>query len=169
MTTLETISSLNIQTTLVIIKPDAMEAGNAQAIMTDLQAIQLSAVTKNPEDTTPLGLKIVTSKEVTPTLPTVQKHYAEHLGRDFYPSLCASMAGKTVTVLLLRGPSAISAVRGALGNVGSEKAAPVGLRGKYGSSTQKNAIHASDSVSAASCETALWFPELIDCEDICRI
>ncbi len=92
---------------------------------------------------------------ITPELAA--KHYAEHVGKPFYPGLLDFITSAPVAALVLEGPEAVSVVRSMIGATNGIKANPGTIRGDYGLSGQQNLVHASDSVESAAREIALYF------------
>jgi nucleoside-diphosphate kinase len=140
-----------METTFVVIKPDAFKANHADNIVKDLEA---------------LGLEIVEMWAQRPTLHLAKEHYIEHKGKNFYEGLCSFLCEGDVVAVILYGESAVSTVRNALGNVAQpeKNIEPKGLRGKYGTGVRANAIHASDSVESAKREISLWRRNIIQPE-----
>jgi nucleoside-diphosphate kinase len=134
--------------TLVIIKPDAVH-----------RHIEILERFRDK-------FQIVRQKTFWPSLALVMTHYAEHKGKDFFEPLCQFMTSGLVTVLELQSEAKdiVLQVRTMLGKVGEKGT----LRGDFGTSTQHNAVHASDSDESAQREIQLWFPEFhklaSDCE-----
>ncbi len=134
----------DIERTLVLLKPDAVERGLVGQIIAryerkglELRALQLRTVSKD----------------------MAAKHYAEHMGRDYFDALEAFITSGPVVAMILEGPNAIAIVRAMHGPTDPCAAAPGTVRGDYALSTRMNLVHASDSPAAASRECQLWFPE----------
>jgi len=126
--------------TLVLIKPDAVSKKHTEAIMN--RFIQS-------------GLVIKRQRCLQPSIGRAMEHYLEHVDKPFYPGLCRFLCSGPVVALELQGDEQVVAtVRKMLGAVGQ----PGTLRGDFGTSTQENAVHASDSNKSAESEIALWFP-----------
>lgn len=137
--------NLRTDRTLVLLKPDAVARGLTGQILARYQ-------TK--------GLQIVAlhQREVSPELAAA--HYAEHYGRDYYPTLIEFITSGPVVALVLAGERAIEIVRLMNGATDSALAAPGTIRGDFSIYYQRNIVHASDSAPTAAREIALWFPEL---------
>ena len=132
------------ETTLVVIKPNAMKKNLAGVIIKKFQekGLQLS------------GLKLMEiSKELCETF------YAEHKERPFFPNLVEFMSSHPVVVLALFGEQAIVSVRTLMGDTDPSKAAPGTLRFEYGDNIGENALHGSDSKESAKREIALFFSD----------
>ncbi len=91
------------------------------------------------------------------TSELLQQHYAHHVGRPFFPDLCAFMKSAPVIVLLLGGENAISVVRRLVGPTDSRKAPKGTIRGDYGQDSTVNMVHASDSPEAVAAEIKRFF------------
>ncbi len=136
-----------METTLIILKPDAVQRGLVGRIIARF------------EDK---GLQIVACKfmQITPQL--AQTHYEAHKGKPFYEGLVRFMTSSPVLVLAVRGNSAIAISRAMMGATFGSKAAPGTIRGDFGVSNSFNLIHGSDSPEAAERELRLFFrPEEI--------
>lgn len=130
------------ETTLVIIKPNAMKKNLEGAIIKRFQeeGLKLS------------GLKLMKmSKDFCETF------YAEHKKRPFFPELVEFMTSAPVAVLALSGEQAVSFVRNLMGDTDPKKANPGTLRFEYGDSVGENALHGSDSLRSAEREIPLFF------------
>ena len=88
------------------------------------------------------------------------RHYAEHVERDFDPPLRAFVTSGPMVALVLEGDEAIEVVRALNGATDGRKAAPGTIRGDLSLSNRENLVHGSDSPESAEREIALWFPQL---------
>lgn len=131
-----------METTLIILKPDAVQRGLMGRILTRL------------EDK---GLQIVGAKltQIAPSL--AQTHYEAHKSKPFYPGLVRFMTSSPVLILAVRGVGAITIARNLMGATFGSKAAPGTIRGDFGVSNSFNLIHGSDSPEAAERELRLFF------------
>jgi len=135
-------SETDMEKTLVILKPDAMERR--------LYGTVLLRFEKEGFDI--LGAKMMS---LTPAL--LREHYAHVADKPFYPEIEAFMSSRPVLVLALAGENAIARVRELLGPTNS-KVAPKGtLRGDFGTEMMRNVCHASDSPAAAEAEIRRFF------------
>ena len=138
-----------METTLIILKPDAVQRGFMGRILSRF------------EDK---GLQVVGAKfmQISPELAA--KHYEVHNGKPFYDSLLRFMTSSPVMVLALRGKGAIAISRRMMGATFGSNAEPGTIRGDYGVSNSFNLIHGSDSPEAAQKELKLFFrdEEIID-------
>jgi nucleoside-diphosphate kinase len=131
-----------MQTTLIILKPDAVQRGLMGRIISRL------------EDK---GLQIVGCRLMTISPELGARHYEAHRGKTFYPGLLRFMTSAPVLVLAVRGVGAIDICRAMIGATFGSKAAAGTIRGDYGVSNSFNLIHGSDSPEAAQRELALFF------------
>lgn len=131
-----------METTLIILKPDAVQRGLIGRIVTRFEEKGLSIV----------GLKLTR----IPT-GTIEQHYAPHKEKPFYPGLVRFMTSGPVVVLAVRGVNAIAIARNLMGATFGSKAAPGTIRGDFGVSNAYNLIHGSDSPEAAEKELGLFF------------
>lgn len=128
-------SNKDIESTLVIIKPDGMKHGE-KIINTFLD----EGFDVTYEDTRRLDAE------------TLNEHYAHLVKKEFYPALRDYMLSDDVTVLVVTGADAVSRVRDLVGPTDSSIAPDWTIRGKYGTDKMYNAVHASDSVENAKIE-----------------
>ena len=131
-----------IERTLVLVKPDGVARGLVGEIVGRLER---------------KTLKIVGAKLLAVSPETAAKHYAEHVGKPFYPGLLAHITSGPVMALAVEGRSAIAVVRLLTGATNPQTAAPGTVRGDLGSAVTPNLIHASDSPASAERELALYF------------
>jgi nucleoside-diphosphate kinase len=88
------------------------------------------------------------------------RHYAEHMERDFYPPLRAFVTSGPLVAMVLEGDSAVDVVRAVNGATDGRRAAPGSVRGDLSMSNRENLVHGSDSAESAAREIPLWFPDL---------
>ena len=133
---------MDIDQTLVILKPDAVQRGLVGQIINRFEL---------------RGLKIVAMKMLQLSRELAERHYAVHRGKDFYPPLVEYITSAPVVVMVIAGPSAIETVRKMMGATDSPQADPGTIRGDWGLSKQANLVHGSDSPQTAATEIALFF------------
>jgi nucleoside-diphosphate kinase len=131
------------QRTLVLLKPDAVRRGLVGQVLARFEA---------------KGLTIAEMELRTITAEQADRHYAEHVEKDFYPPLRAFITSGPLVALVLEGDEAIDIVRALNGATDGRKAAPGTIRGDFSLSNRENLVHASDSPESAEREIALWFP-----------
>jgi len=131
--------------TLVILKPDTVRRGLVGEVLGRYEA---------------KGLQIVAMDQRRIDGDTADRHYAEHLERDFYPPLRAFVTSGPSMVAVLEGDSAVDVVRALNGATDGRVAAPGTIRGDLSLSNRENLVHGSDSAASAEREIALFFPAL---------
>jgi nucleoside-diphosphate kinase len=105
------------------------------------------------------GLKLVGLKMQILSQALAERHYAEHVGKAFFPSLLSFITSGPSIQMVWEGPNAVEVVR-KLNGATSCPAADVGtIRGDLGLNTQNNLVHASDSVATADREIVIYFVE----------
>ena len=92
------------------------------------------------------------------------RHYAEHKGKFFYDNLVNFMSATELAVIIASGDNVVEKVRTLLGKTMCEKADPLSIRGRYGTTKGINLVHASDSSETAEREVKLW-REIINVEE----
>ncbi|KAJ3051896.1 thioredoxin domain-containing protein 6 [Rhizophlyctis rosea] len=135
--------------TLALIKPDAYGAGHKDAI--------LERIGKN-------GLRVVEQKEVRMSREMAREFYREHEGKGFLEDLVGWMSSAPIYAMVLEGENGIRAWRDLAGPTNSNTAretAPTSIRAQYGTDGSKNAVHGSDSRSAAVREINVIFGSVI--------
>ena len=133
------------QRTLVLIKPDAVRRGLVGNVLSRFES---------------KGLTVVALEQRHIDGEQADRHYAEHVERDFYPPLRAFVTSGPMVALVLEGDEAIEVVRAINGATDGRKAAPGTIRGDLSLSNRENLVHGSDSPESADREIALWFPHL---------
>ena len=128
--------------TLAIIKPDAVEAGKAGAVLAKLQEV---------------GFTIRGVKMLRLTETQAQAFYEVHKERPFYGSLVEFMTSGPVMPVALEGDNAVAHLREVMGATDVAKAAPGTIRNLFGTSIERNAIHGSDSPENAAIELSFFF------------
>jgi nucleoside-diphosphate kinase len=103
------------------------------------------------------GLNIVAMKMMRVTPELAKKHYAEHVKKDWYPTLEGFITGGPIVAAVVEGLEAIRVVREMLGATSGLKASPGTVRGDFSSSRQMNLVHGSDGPDSAKREIALYF------------
>ncbi|MDZ4753908.1 MAG: nucleoside-diphosphate kinase [Phycisphaerae bacterium] len=131
-----------METTLIILKPDAVQRGLMGRILSRFEEKGLQVV----------GAKLM---QISPELAAT--HYKDHNGKPFYAGLVRFMTSSPVLVLAIRGVGAIGISRGMMGATFGSKAAAGSIRGDFGVSNSFNLIHGSDSAEAAARELGLFF------------
>ena len=133
---------MSVESTLSIIKPDAVEGGNANQITKMILEI---------------GLKIIEPQEIKLTSEQAAEFYIEHKDRPFYQDLISYMANKPIVVQILEGEDAIAIYRKLMGATNPEEAEEGTIRKLYGKNIEENAVHGSDSVKSAEREINFFY------------
>ena len=133
-----------METTLIILKPDAVQRGLIGRILTRFEA---------------KGLTVVGMKMLHITRELAERHYAVHKGKDFYDGLLEYITSGPVVVVAVRGPRAIAVSRSLMGKTFGHEAEPGTIRGDFALSTTYNLIHGSDAPETAEFELGLYFTE----------
>ena len=131
-----------MQRTLSIVKPDAVEKGAAGAILARFEEA---------------GLKILALKKIRITEEQARGFYAVHKERPFYRDLVAFMTSGPVVVSVLEGEDAIAKNRDLMGPTNSTEAPKGTIRGDFGTDIERNAAHGSDAPETARIEIAYFF------------
>jgi nucleoside-diphosphate kinase len=131
-----------METTLVILKPDAVQRGLMGEILSRFER---------------KGLRIVGMRFMLVPRAMAEQHYAEHQGKPFYDGLVGFVTSSPVLVLAIRGVGAIAVCRKLIGSTNGRNADPGTIRGDLGMSGVFNMVHGSDSGESAERELALWF------------
>ena len=131
-----------METTLIILKPDAVQRGLMGRIISRF------------EDK---GLQVVGARLMQISQDLAARHYEAHREKPFYAGLVKFMTSSPVLVLALRGKGAIAISRKMMGATFGSNAEPGTIRGDFGVSNSFNLIHGSDSPEAAQRELELFF------------
>ena len=131
-----------MQTSLILIKPDAVQRGLMGDIISRFERKGLTIV----------GMRLVTADQAT-----AEAHYAVHKDKPFFGSLVEFITSSPLVALAIRGDEAISVARNLIGATDGRKAAPGTIRGDYGISIGANLVHGSDSEENAEIELGIWF------------
>jgi nucleoside-diphosphate kinase len=131
--------------TLVLFKPDAVRRGLVGDVLSRYEA---------------KGLTITALQLRTIDAAMADRHYAEHVAKDFYPPLRDFVTSGPLVAAVLEGDEAVEVVRALNGATDGRKATPGTIRGDLSLSNRENLVHGSDSVESARREIALWFPDL---------
>jgi nucleoside-diphosphate kinase len=132
----------NIEQTLSIIKPDAVERN----LVDDIKNI----FKKN-------NLDIKESKKIHLNKEEAAEFYKVHQSKPFYNDLCAYLSSGPVVVMILEGDNAVMKNRKIMGATNPKDAEANTIRKLYGISIDKNSVHGSDSVDNAIKEINFFF------------
>jgi nucleoside-diphosphate kinase len=131
------------ESTLLIIKPDAVRRGLVGEILSRLER---------------KGLRIEDIRMTRIDRDLADQHYAEHREKPFFGELVDFITSGEVIVAKVTGRDAISVLRNIMGATDPSKAGPGTIRGDYGTVITENLVHGSDSPESAARELALFFP-----------
>ena len=129
----------------MLIKPDAVRRGLIGEVLARFER---------------KGLTVVALDQRTVDGETADRHYAEHVERDFYPPLRAFITSGPLVAMVLEGDQAIAVIRGINGATDGRAAVAGTIRGDLSLSNRENLVHASDSAESAAREIAIFFPNL---------
>ena len=132
----------NIEQTLSIIKPDAVER--------NLDSQIKEMFRKN-------GFTIVKEKKIQIEKQEAEKFYKVHETKPFYNDLCTYLSSGPIVVMILEKKNAIIANRELMGLTNPKDAAEGTIRKKFGISIDKNSVHGSDSLENAKIEIDFFF------------
>jgi nucleoside-diphosphate kinase len=132
------------ETTLILVKPDAMERGLAGEIVRRFEA---------------RGLELRAARLVRVDRDLAERHYDVHREKPFFGELVEFITSGTTLAIVLEGEGAIATCRKTIGATNPADAEPGSIRGDLALSMPDNLVHGSDSVETAQHEIALWFPD----------
>ena len=132
----------NVEQTLSIIKPDAVERKLTDEIKNIFK--------KN-------NLHIKDSKKIHISKDEASEFYKVHQSKPFYSDLCAYLSSGPIVVMILEGENAVTANRKLMGATNPKDAEENTIRKLYGISIDKNSVHGSDSVDNAKKEIEFFF------------
>ena len=132
----------NIEQTLSIIKPDAVERN-------------LDGQIKEMFRTN--GFTIVQEKKIQIEKQEAEKFYKVHETKPFYNDLCTYLSSGPIVVMILEKENGIIANRELMGSTNPKDAAQGTIRKKFGISIDKNSVHGSDSAENAKIEIDFFF------------
>jgi len=132
----------NIEQTLSIIKPDAVERNLENEIK--------QMFIKN-------GFNIFKEKKIQIEKPEAEKFYKVHETKPFYSDLCSYLSSGPIVAMILEKKNAVADNRKLMGVTNPKDAEDGTIRKKYGISIDKNSVHGSDSVENAKIEIDFFF------------
>tara|TARA_Y100000590_G_scaffold435895_1_gene555877 strand:+ start:121 stop:531 length:411 start_codon:yes stop_codon:yes gene_type:complete len=134
----------NLQQTLSIIKPDAVERNLSEEIKQEFE--------KN-------GFKIFKEKKIKLEKNEAEKFYQVHQSKPFFNDLCSYLSSGPIVVMILEKENAILENRKLMGATDPNKAEEGTIRRKYGISIDKNSVHGSDSLENSKIEINFFFKD----------
>ena len=132
----------NIEQTLSIIKPDAVERNLVEEIKEIFK--------KN-------NFKIKESKKIHITKDEASEFYKVHQSKPFYNDLCSYLSSGPIVVMILESENAVKANRILMGATNPKDAEENTIRKLFGVSIDKNSVHGSDSIENAKKEIEFFF------------
>ena len=132
----------NIEQTLSIIKPDAVERDLKDQIK---------------QEFADKGFEIIKEKKIHISKEEAEKFYKVHESKPFYNDLCAYLSSGPIVVMKLQRENAVIENRKLMGATNPADAEEGTLRKKYGISIDKNSVHGSDSLENAKIELEFFF------------
>ena len=134
----------NIEQTLSIIKPDAIERNLENEIKEMFKKT---------------GFNIHKEKKIHITKSEAEEFYKVHQTKPFYNDLCAYLSSGPIVVMILEHESAVLRNRDLMGATNPKDAEEGTIRKKYGISIDKNSVHGSDSLENAKIEIDFFFKD----------
>ena len=134
----------NIEQTLSIIKPDAVER--------NLEG-EIKQMFKNK------GFKILKEKKIQIEKLEAEEFYNVHETKPFYNDLCEYLSSGPIVVMILQKENAVKGNRELMGATNPKDAEEGTIRKKYGISIDKNSVHGSDSIDNAKIEIDFFFKD----------
>ena len=134
----------NLEQTLSIIKPDAVERN----LDSEIKEIFKSK-----------GFLIIKEKKIQIEKSEAEKFYKVHETKPFYSDLCAYLSSGPIVVMVLEKENAVIENRKIMGATNPKDADDGTIRKKYGISIDKNSVHGSDSVENAKIEIDFFFKD----------
>ena len=134
----------NLEQTLSIIKPDAVERNLEN---------EIKEMFKNK------SFSIVKEKKIQIEKSEAEKFYKVHETKPFYNDWCAYLSSGPILVMVLEKENAVLANRELMGATNPKDAVDGTIRKKYGISIDKNSVHGSDSPENAKIEIDFFFKD----------
>jgi len=134
----------NLEKTLSIIKPDAVERNLDN---------EIKEMFKNK------GFLIAKEKKIQIEKSEAEKFYKVHETKPFYKDLCSYLSSGPIVVMVLERENAVLANRELMGATNPKEAKEGTIRKKYGISIDKNSVHGSDSIENAKIEIDFFFKD----------
>jgi nucleoside-diphosphate kinase len=133
-----------METTLVLLKPDAVRRGLMAEIIGRFER---------------RGLRFRGMRLMQLDRATAERHYAEHAERPFFGELVEFITSGPIVAMALEGDGAVQLVRGMMGATHPQQSAPGTIRGDLAIELAENVVHGSDSPESAERELAIFFPD----------
>ncbi len=133
---------MNLERTLVFLKPDALQRRLAGEIISRFEK---------------RGFLIVGMKLIHITEEFARRHYSAHAGKDFFEPLVRYTTCGPCIAMVLEGKNAVKVARSMLGETFGGESPSGTVRGDYSLSNRFNLIHGSDSTQTAEDEIKRFF------------
>jgi nucleoside-diphosphate kinase len=130
------------QSTLLIVKPDAVRRGLIGEVLRRVEA---------------KGLRIDEMRTIRIDRDVAEEHYDEHRDKPFFGELVDFITSGDVVVARVSGEEAIQVLRSLMGPTDPATAPPGTIRGDFGTVITENLVHGSDSLDSAERELKLFF------------
>ncbi|KGL44825.1 nucleoside-diphosphate kinase [Listeria sp. SHR_NRA_18] len=131
-----------MERTYLMVKPDGVERGLIGEVVARLEK---------------KGLKLVGAKLMRIDEELATQHYAEHVGKPFFPDLLQFITSGPVFAMVWEGDEAVAIARLMMGKTNPLEAEQGTIRGDFAVHMNRNVIHGSDSVESAVREIGLFF------------
>ncbi|GMU39633.1 MAG: nucleoside diphosphate kinase [Chloroflexota bacterium] len=132
----------DMERTLILVKPDAMQRGLGFEVLRRLEQ---------------RGLKPVAVRLLQVDEALAKRHYGEHEGKPFFQGLVDYITSSPILAAVFEGPNAVAAARQTMGATRPTEAAPGTIRGDLGVEIGRNLVHGSDSPASAEREIGIFF------------
>ena len=134
----------NLEQTLSIIKPDAVERNLIEEIKQEFKVNNFI---------------VLKEKKIKLEKQEAEKFYKVHQTKPFYNDLCSYLSSGPIVVMVLESENAVLKNRELMGATDPSKAEEGTLRKKFGLSIDKNSVHGSDSLENAKIEIDFFFKD----------
>jgi len=134
----------NVEQTLSIIKPDAVERNLDN---------EIKQLFKDK------GFQIIKEKKIQIEKSEAEEFYKVHQTKPFYNDLCSYLSSGPIVVMVIEKENGILANRELMGATNPKDAQEGTIRKKYGISIDKNSVHGSDSPENAKIEINFFFKD----------
>ena len=134
----------NLEQTLSIIKPDAVERN----LDSEIKNIFIDK-----------GFKIINEKKIQIEKSEAEKFYKVHETKPFYNDLCSYLSSGPIVVMIIEKDNAVLDNRELMGATNPKEAKDGTIRKKFGISIDKNSVHGSDSLENAKIEIDFFFKD----------
>ena len=131
-----------MEKTLIIIKPDAIEAKCVGNIINIFETEKFD---------------IIQTEMMSLSDDMLNDHYSHLTDRSFFPEIVGFMQSLPVIVMTLQGENAVTRVRDLVGVTDPTEANEGTIRKQFGTDVMRNVVHASDSVENAEAEIERFF------------